>query len=168
MVEGSQNPWIWRISVFQRRRIGVRKWKKKKKKRWIAQLPFASPVRPLLSHPSGNYYISPYDLFVSWKKWFWKQGLYLALCNLNENFAQSLFHSPFASFDYVSFCLCLVAQKVWRLYLSFWILRFKLKEKLTMCISNYRLHSIVVVGTWILSYDKSCSYCDFGFDFQNV
>ena len=29
------------------------------------------------------------------RKWFRKQGLHLALCNLNENFAQSLFHSPF-------------------------------------------------------------------------
>ena len=47
-------------------------------------------------------------------------------------------------------------------------LSFKVKEKLTECISNYRLHSVVVVGTWILLYDKSCSYCDFGFDFRNV
>ena len=84
--------------------------------------------------------------------------------NLDEKFSLSLFHSAFSSLigfvleslslslsvSVSAFVFVWLLGKCGRLYLCFWILSFKLKEKFIECISNYRLNSVVVVGTWIL------------------
>ena len=90
-------------------------------------------VQSLLSHPSGNYSLSPLAIYLFLEKMISKNKdciLLCVFCNLVEKFAQSFFHSAFVSLTgfvleslslslcvcvcvCVSFCVCLVARKVW-------------------------------------------------------